>query len=124
MWAVLAFVIDHGDGPAASWPAPLLLFQVVLLYPVLEEFAFRGTVQSFLLNYSAGAANRFGITIANVVTSVLFAAAHLLYQPALWALATFFPSLIFGYFRERYDQVLPGLLLHSWYNLGFLFFVM
>ena len=81
-------------------------------------------MQGLLLNRSFGVANRFGLTVANVITSVFFATAHLLYQPILWSIATFIPSLIFGYFRERYDRIMPSVILHSWYNLGFLLFVM
>lgn len=101
----------------------MLVAQMVLLYPVLEELAFRGAVQSWLLSRPLGAARR-GISVANLITSVLFCAAHTIYQPILWATSTFIPSLVFGHFRERYDQVLPSVLLHGWYNLGFLYFVM
>ena len=31
----------------------------------------------------------------------------------------FFPSLVFGELRDRYQRTLPAILLHSFYNLGF-----
>jgi len=93
----------------------------VLLYPVIEELAFRGFIQSWLLEKPIGKRPVIAkISTANVLTSVTFAAFHLFNQPPLWAALVFFPSLVFGYFRERFDAVTPSILLHCWYNLGFL----
>ena len=97
-----------------------LLLLVCLVYPVLEELAFRGFIQSWLLDFPVFAKTLIAkLTAANIVTSVVFAAAHLFGQPPLWAALVFFPSLVFGYFRDRTQQVLPGILLHCWYNAGF-----
>lgn len=47
----------------------------------------------------------------DVVTSALFAGAHLVaHDPAL-AAATFFPSIVFGYFRGRCGSIGPGAAL-------------
>jgi membrane protease YdiL (CAAX protease family) len=61
----------------------------------------------------------FSISGANLITSFLFAAAHLLHQSPLWASLVFFPSLIFGWAREKYDSIVPSIVLHSFYNAGF-----
>lgn len=93
---------------------------VVLVYPILEELAFRGAIQSWLLEKPK--LTRFlvwRVSVANVVTSLLFALAHLYNQPPVWAAAVFFPSLVFGYFRERCDGLAVPVVLHIWYNLGF-----
>lgn len=95
----------------------LLLLRFVLLQPVLEELVFRGLLQGGLREKMHWRWR--GITAANVLTSIAFVAAHLVYQPPLWALAVFVPSLLFGYFRDRYDSVLPAVSLHVWYNAGF-----
>lgn len=102
-------------------PLDLKLFiMVCLVYPVLEELAFRGFIQSWLLDYPLFAKNIVAkLSAANIVTSLVFAAAHLFGQPPLWAASVFFPSLVFGYFRDRTQRVLPGILLHCWYNAGF-----
>jgi len=104
----------------------LLLAKLAVLYPVLEEIVFRGGLQSALLEQTPFKKKFFGISLANVVTSTAFAALHLVYQPLLWACAVFFPSLVFGWARERYDSIIPSILLHGFYNLGFvlLFVVM
>ena len=98
----------------------------VILYPIIEEFAFRGFVQSWLLEKKFLKASFFKVGFlkalsgANVITSMLFAAMHLFNQPPVWAALVFAPSLVFGYLRERYNAVIPSVVIHSWYNLGFL----
>jgi len=110
-------LLGRGTGtPTVDW---LLLAKLVLLYPILEEIVFRGGVQTFLLERKALTKHIFGISLANVLTSIAFAALHLIYQPVLWALLVFVPSLVFGWARERYGSVIPSILLHGFYNLGF-----
>lgn len=117
VWAVLYFL---QLGAAASSLDLILLITVCLIYPVLEELAFRGFIQSWLLDAVQFAKKQMGgISIANIITSVLFAAAHLFSQHPLWAASVFLPSLVFGYFRERHDSVVPSIILHCWYNTGF-----
>ncbi len=98
----------------------LSLFSLVLLYPLLEELSFRGLLQGALLQTALGRLQLFNITSANGLTSVLFAAFHLLGQSPLWAAAVLLPSLIFGALREKYNSAVPGIILHCFYNLGFL----
>ncbi len=96
----------------------------VVLYPVIEELAFRGFIQSRLLEKSFFRKSLLlNITNANLVTSFLFASFHLFNQPPMWAALIFFPSLIFGYLRDRYEAVVPSIVMHAWYNLGFLLLV-
>jgi len=127
------FIIAVGLGPPVwlmllftSW-VPLTvraftlaqLLVLVLLFPVLEELAFRGLIQGYCLRVSQLRARRFGLTGANLLTSLLFAAAHLLHQPLWIAALIFLPSLIFGELRDRFESTLPSMVLHSYYNLGF-----
>ncbi|MEN8171059.1 MAG: JDVT-CTERM system glutamic-type intramembrane protease [Pseudomonadota bacterium] len=97
-----------------TWLSPWLFIQLVLIFPLLEEAVFRGLIQETI-------ARRFNahlgpLSHANIATSILFVLAHLFNHPALWAIAIFIPSLIFGYFRERYNHLLPPILLHIIYN--------
>lgn len=94
-----------------------------LLYPLLEELAFRGALQSWLLERGFSRVLIPGVSAANVLTSLAFSLAHLYNQPPLWAAATFLPSLVFGYFRERSDGLAAPIILHAWYNLGFILLV-
>jgi len=115
-WALLwAFV--PGTAGAVN---VMLLINMSLLYPLLEELAFRGFLQGWLLEKVYFARQKFGLTVANVSTSIVFALAHVINQPPLWAASIFFPSLVFGYFRDRHDTVITPFILHAWYNAGFL----
>jgi len=102
---------------AARWDSASSLAATVLLYPVLEELCFRGLLQGWLLQRLGGTMHA-GISAANLITSLAFAAAHLHAQPPAWAMATLLPSLVFGWVRERYGRVLPAIALHVYYNAG------
>jgi uncharacterized protein len=98
---------------------PWLFVKLVVVYPVLEEIVFRGGVQTLFLKFSRLRTEWFGITLANVLTSAIFAALHLFTHSPLWAAATFFPSLVFGFFRDRTVSILGPIALHVYYNFGF-----
>ena len=107
-------------------PDPLWLFQdmysfgiLVLFYPIIEELSFRGMIQEYL-SHKVGDSKRIaGISLANILTSILFVLMHFIYHTPIWALLVFFPSLLFGYFKEHFSSVIPSILLHSFYNLVF-----
>jgi hypothetical protein len=60
-----------------------------------------------------------GLTTANLTVSVIFVALHFLTHPPLWAFGVLFPSLLFGYFRDRHHSVYPSMVLHVFYNAGY-----
>jgi len=100
----------------ALWP----LLYLVLITPAVEELAFRGALQGAFLDAPWGHRRRFGISHANMLVTVLFCAVHLIHHPPLWAAAVVVPSLVFGHLRERTGSILPPLLVHGWYNGGYL----
>lgn len=119
VWFLLGFLVP----PAGRVTTLQIVAMVVFVYPVLEELAFRGFLQSWLFEKPCFARQSVpGISNANLLVSLVFAATHLWNQPPLWAAAVFVPSLVFGYFRDRYNQVWPSVILHCWYNAGFVFF--
>jgi len=93
------------------------LILLVLVYPVIEEVVFRGAVQDFLGRRLGGRSGSV-LTRANLVTSILFAAAHIALRGDPLSAAVFFPSLVFGYFRERHATLASPILLHVSYNAG------
>ncbi len=116
-WLLLAALL----GPTADPPQPLVnpwvLVLPVVVHPLVEEILFRGYLQGWI---AARSARTWGpVSQANLITSVLFATAHIVLNPGLMAALVFFPSLIFGYFRERHNGLATPILLHAWYNLGF-----
>ena len=107
--------------PVPDGIALTVFLSSVILYPVIEELAFRGFIQTWLLEKSIF--RKLKLSYANLVTSFLFASFHLFNQSPLWAALIFAPSLVFGYLRERYEAVTPSIVMHAWYNLGFLLLV-
>ncbi|VAX03132.1 hypothetical protein MNBD_GAMMA20-1756 [hydrothermal vent metagenome] len=109
-------------GTASEESSPIQWWWLLLLaglYPLLEEWLFRGLLQPQLLNYHPLRARFLGLTYANLLTSLLFGVVHLIAHPPLWAAAVIVPSLVFGAFRDRYHSVVPAIVLHSFYNLGY-----
>lgn len=56
---------------------------------------------------------------ANVAVSVVFTALHVVRRVNPASVAVFVPSLIFGFFRERYNGLTVPIALHIFYNAGF-----
>jgi membrane protease YdiL (CAAX protease family) len=118
VWLVLPFL-------AVVQPLPwlrifsLAFLVAVLWQPIVEELLFRGCLQGWLFTHEWGPRSFAGISIANLLTSGVFAGAHIATHSLLWALSTLFPSLLFGVLRDRFGSVLPPLALHIIYNAGY-----
>ena len=99
----------------ASW---LAFFLLALIYPLLEEVVFRGQIQPIILRHWP---IKFRlISAANLITSALFVLLHITSRGlSLLTLAVFFPSLVFGYFRERHGHIRSAVVLHVGFNLVF-----
>ncbi len=78
------------------------LVVMALLAPLVEEAVFRGLLYGWV-------AGRWGTTIAWLVSSILFAAAHV--EPA-HALLVLPLGLWFGWLRQRTDSLWPSLVAH------------
>ena len=93
------------------------LILLVLIIPTIEEVLFRGLLQPWIAKrYSQ---NIMNITQANFVTSSIFTLLHLFQNSILMTLFVFIPSLAFGYTRDRYERLMPSIILHSSYNGGY-----
>lgn len=103
--------ITHGDWRQLAW--------LGLLYPAAEEWFFRGVIQGAAFRTGMGRKSWAGLSVANGAASLLFVAAHFLTHAPLWAMLVAVPSLLFGWFRDRYDSIIPGLILHCCYNLAY-----
>ena len=99
------------------------LFLLLLFYPIVEELIFRGMIQEYLASKTDKTVLTSYLTVANVITSVLFVAIHFIYHTPLWAMLVFIPSLVFGYFKEKYQSIYPSIFLHIFYNLCSLFLI-
>jgi len=117
-WLVLYMATQVTPDP--GWPLrePLRFLYPALLYPVAEELVFRGLIQD--LAHRHVRPWRLGpLSHANLLTSILFTALHFINHPPLWAAAVFFPSLVFGFFKDRSGRLAAPILLHVFYNSGY-----
>lgn len=101
------------------WALPFLA--VTIWEPIVEELFFRGLVQGQLRRGEWGRQSFTGISTANLLTSVLFALAHLAGHAFAWSLLVFIPSLLFGLVRDRFESVYPAIVLHIFFNVGYFF---
>jgi len=115
----LWYALPHGFA-ADIVASPLLLVNVLLLYPLVEELLFRGVIQRALLNRPSLVINDFGISRANLITSILFVGLHLVNQSPAWALAILVPSLTLGHIYERYQRLPAPIFLHIIFNATYL----
>jgi membrane protease YdiL (CAAX protease family) len=118
-WSILYLVLQ--PEPQWGWPLalPLQYLLPVVVYPLLEEIVFRGLVQELVHEYIS--AQSLGpLSVANLLTSLLFTGMHFLYHAPLWAALVFLPSLVFGFFKDRTGKLAAPVMLHGFYNAGFL----
>lgn len=92
----------------------------IVLYPLLEEWCFRGVLQGTLLEYPVLRRTVVGLSLANGLVSLAFVGLHTLTQPPLWAMAVLFPSLVLGHMRERHGRLAVPMVLHVVFNATFM----
>ena len=129
VWRRRAFWVAVAAGPLVSLGYAYALgridrevswFLSLLFYPVIEELTFRGVILGYLLQYPRLQKHDHIVSPANIITSILFASIHFVHHDPITAVGVFFPSLVFGYFREVAGSVLVSIGLHMYYNLCFI----
>ena len=118
-WIAWYFYLDAE--PDWGWPlaSPRQFLLLTVIYPVLEEIGFRGALQGWLRKRDWTLYDWRGVTLANLITSVAFSIFHLFRNSVGISIAVFAPSVIFGFFRDRYDHLHTPIALHIFYNAGF-----
>ena len=126
-WGVLVALV----APAVAWAwarygqtvPPLPWHDLVWrlgAYAVLEELAFRGAVQPWLEGRQVLRGRAWaGLSAANLLTSLAFAAAHVGVQGSWLAVATLPVSLVLGLAREQSGRLAAPIVLHLYFNLLF-----
>jgi membrane protease YdiL (CAAX protease family) len=112
--AALPYTARRGFG----WLLTMLFVQVILI-ALPEELFFRGYVQTRLQALIPRRWMVLGGDVgpAVVLTSVVFALSHLVAIPSGHRLAVFFPSLLFGWLRDRTGSVVGPIVLHALSNV-------
>lgn len=97
-------------------PFSLLLFAVtaVVIAPFFEELLFRGFVQPLL-------SRTFGMVAGVLITAAFFGALHAPEYSWAWqyALVVSLAGVVFGWVRARTGSIVPGVVMHGFYNLAF-----
>lgn len=98
--------------------AQAALFQF-LLVAIPEEFFYRGFLQVQFNRIWGRPWRLFGAPVGKSLffTSFLFALSHSLITFQWWHFAIFFPSLAFGWLRERTGAITAGSLFHALSNV-------
>lgn len=107
------------ENPATPSALVITFISLVILPPIVEETVFRGFLYT-------GLRSKMKPILAGLITSLLFASAHLQIgsgKPLLWvaAIDTFTLSLVLCYLRQKTDSLWPGIMLHALKN-GIAFF--
>lgn len=111
------FFNAHYVGGNYKGLATFAFFQL-LLVAIPEEIFYRGYVQPQLNRVWGRPWKLFGAHFGKslIFTSLLFAFSHSLIQLKWWHFSIFFPSLAFGWLRERTGTVTAGALFHTLSN--------
>ncbi len=121
-WTIMAWVLSvHSISLVHIWSAGFI--SVVIWSPFWEELLFRGLVQSELIERGWIRPWLCGLSGANIFASLLFTFFHFWSHSPIWAALVFFPSLVFGYLRDRFNSTVPSILMHMWYNSGYFAFI-
>jgi membrane protease YdiL (CAAX protease family) len=98
---------------------PLMLLLQLLVVALPEEFFYRGYLQTtFARAWPARwRLGPFHLGPAIIVTSLLFAIGHFVIDLRPARLAVFFPSLAFGWLRDRSGTIVSAVVYHAACNL-------
>lgn len=90
-----------------------IALNIVLFVPILEEFVFRGCLQTWIRT-------RIGIVKAIILTSIVFAAFHFSIHQGLGNIellvSLFILSCFLGFIYERQKSLLASISLHAFFN--------
>jgi membrane protease YdiL (CAAX protease family) len=97
----------------------LLVFVQFILIALPEELFFRGYLQTRLQQLIPHRWTIWGGDVgpAVILTSVVFALSHLVAIPSGDRLAVFFPSLLFGWLRDRTGSIAGAVVAHALSNV-------
>jgi membrane protease YdiL (CAAX protease family) len=94
-----------------------MILTSVIIFPIIEEWTFRGVIQNYLsLKIEKIFYNH--ISLANILTSIIFSLIHLFENSFLHSLAVFLPSIIFGILYEKCGNIYMNMILHAFYNFN------
>lgn len=101
-----------------NWFLWMILTQF-LLVALPEEFFYRGYIQTRLNEVFPKRIKILFVEIGPsiIITSLLFAVGHFIVEPNIQRLAVFFPSLLFGWLRDRSGTIVSPVIYHALCNM-------
>lgn len=121
---ILGWNVWNGTEQQFELPDWESLFWLCVFYPVCEELIFRGVIQQEFNKRSWFKTRRLQLpdqnvmSLANGLTSLLFAASHAIRFANPAAALVFFPSLIVGMVFDIREKLWAPMLLHGFMNLA------
>lgn len=126
-WLFPSLLDALGLGPApdwhyrGTWPKQMgmLVGYHLFFVAIPEELFYRGYLQTRLDEVFPKRWSIFGTRLGWgwLITCLVFAFGHTIVTPQWWHFAIFFPSLVFGWMRERTGGIIAGALFHAWANV-------
>lgn len=91
----------------------------LLMVAIPEEFFYRSYMQTVLNKHFSKSVSILGIQLGYglLLTSLLFALSHSLVSFAWWHFSIFFPSLVFGWLRDKTESITASSLFHALSNV-------
>jgi len=123
---ILSAVLQGEFGTHSLIHRIVKFFSLLVEAPIVEEFVFRGALQTALNATAIGASILFGLRGGTILAAIAFALIHLLnlaggthLDGVLMEVATALPAgLAFGYLYQRTGNIWYGVFLHGLANLG------
>jgi membrane protease YdiL (CAAX protease family) len=103
----LALIRDIFSAQSYGFFQYFLIFNIIVVSPIMEEVIFRGALWSFLKKF-------FNEKAVFILISLLFAAVHIDFLHVVGLLPA---SFLFGWFRYRTGDIKASLLCHMSNNL-------
>lgn len=109
--------VPVGKFPASYWTDVVAYHAFFVALP--EELFYRGYMQSRLNQVYPKPWKLLGVSVGPALlwTTLLFTVGHSLVTLRWWHFAIVFPSLLFGWLREKTGNVMAGALCHAGCNI-------
>ncbi len=108
-------VLAFGLGRFTAFDMRSVLY-FMLLVPIIEECIFRGIIQPFI--NSKLSKYLLGISVGNIVASMIFSLMHLFTASVAISVLMFIPSIFLGYLRDKSGSIIPSIFTHAIFNVN------
>ncbi len=128
--AIAVRLLSSHPMPVFDSKYPLyLLFAMIVMAPVMEEFFFRGFFQGLLQSVfgqnSGQPPSKIKQWFPIAITALLFSISHFAFsfrvqqdQFVILLVLIFFVGLYLGWLRQRYQSLVPSMVAHAFFNIG------